>query len=243
MELKLKDRERIKEAITSKIRQVFLSNNLSIQRKEDKTLVTEIDLFISSLIKNELNLEGKSFLSEEDQGAFTFPLYILDPIDGTRELVHGIPECCLSLAFLQEDKKTGWGWIYNPFTGFDLCTEDSFVKPLSFNSQKINGLVSSSEWAKSLYPEKKYKYVNLAPRGSIAFKLGLLASGACDFVITKKPKSIWDIAAGTILCWQRGIELYHNGQVVKELGSLRLQNDMIWCRPEQYNLIIEDLYS
>ncbi len=242
MKLKLEDRNRIKEIITSKIREVYSSKTMTVSKKQDNSLVTEVDLFISNLLKSELDLHKANFLSEEEQGVLKFPLYVLDPIDGTRELVEGIPECALSLAYLDQNRATGWGWIYNPFTGFDLTSDDPFTKPFKFNKQRILGLVSSSEWAKNLYPEKNYKYVSLAPRGSIAFKLGLLASGSCDFVITRKPKNIWDIAAGTILCWQRGFVLYQNGVAVEKLESLRMENDMLWCRPEQYSFIHEDLY-
>lgn len=243
MELNHEDRKKIKEAIISKIKQVSASKTISIERKIDKSMVTEIDYFVSELIKKSLDLKGRSFLSEEDQGEFKFPLFILDPIDGTKELVLGIPECCLSLAYLEENKRSGWAWIFNPFTGFDLNTEDNFAQPKASNAQKIHGLVSSSEWAKNLYPEKKYKHVTLAPRGSIAYKLGLLAAGACDFVMTKKPKNVWDVAAGTLLCWQRGIKLYQNGNEVTELSNLHLINDLIWCRPEQFKQIKEDIYG
>lgn len=243
MELKLENRKKIKEAITSKICQVFSDDSLNVKRKQDQTLVTEIDIFVSDLVKSALHLNGRSFLSEEDQGEFVFPLFILDPIDGTKELIQGIPECCLSLAYLEEDKKTGWGWIFNPFTGFEISTDDNFTKPFCLTTQKLIGLVSSSEWMKGLFLEKNYKHVILAPKGSIAFKLGLLAAGACDFVITKKPKSIWDIAAGTILCWQRGIKFYQNGIEVKSLNKIRLENDMLWCRPGQFEIINKDLYT
>ena len=78
----------------------------------------------------------------------------------------------------------------------------------------------------------------MTPKGSIALKLGFLASGACEFVISKEPKSIWDIAAGTILCKQRGIKFYLGKVEQKSLDVKRLNFPLIWCREENLSHIL-----
>ena len=51
-------------------------------------MVTEVDLYISSLIKDELSdliqQEGLNFFCEEDHEDLKFPALVLDPIDGTK---------------------------------------------------------------------------------------------------------------------------------------------------------------
>ena len=72
----------------------------------------------------------------------------------------------------------------------------------------------------------------LIEKGSIALKLGLLAAGACDFVVSLEHKNIWDIAAGCILASQRGMGFYHNGQLVTSLTEQSYTGVLLWARHE-----------
>lgn len=216
--------------------------------KEDQSPVTEIDLFISELVKNEVKSTfGEiNFLSEEgleeELLSLEFPTVILDPIDGTRELVTGKAECALSMALMNSSliaDKNNKAWIYNPFTGFDLSTDDIFYPRFNKSNQPFLGLVSRSEFKKGYFDKflSMNPNVTLSPRGSIAYKLGLLAAGSCDFVISLSPKNIWDIAAGTILCQQRGMKLYQEGKEVKDLSDLLIKGKLIWAYPEVHDFI------
>ena len=79
---------------------------------------------------------------------------------------------------------------------------------------------------------------NPRPKGSIAYKLGLLAAGNSDFVISMTPKSIWDIAGGTLLCQRSKIKFYSEGKEVLEVKQNYLP-PLIWCHEE----IFEELSS
>jgi myo-inositol-1(or 4)-monophosphatase len=246
--ISLDKKNKIKKDILGKFRDVFNKKNvdsLKKRRKEDNTIVTEIDIFISNIIKSELSdLSEFCFFSEEDYETLSFPSIILDPIDGTKELVQGYPECCLSLAIMEENNlDKGWGWIFNPFTGFEISTDDDFFGALNFNKDPLVGFVSRSEWSKGLFnKEKERTSMSLIPRGSIAYKLGLLASGACDFVVTKKPKNIWDVAAGSILCQKRGFNFYQNGIEISSFSETRLEGPLYWCRKEN-SLRIQEYFN
>ncbi len=234
-------RDAIKKRLVEKLVEVYKWQNgkptLKISLKKDNSVVTEIDLFLSELIKNELPV-GLNFLSEEEDnsylsGELPFPLAILDPIDGTIELSRGIGECSLSLAILDAEKQwNSFAWIYNPFTGFELTSDDNFTKPLSTFDGPIYGLTSRTEWNDGLFSNHDSSQIVLHPRGSIAFKLGLLAAGAADFVITLRPKNIWDIAAGSVLCWKRGFKMFVGMELITELNQLRYQGPIIWCKDE-----------
>ena len=225
--------------LTKKLWELFGSKatrTIEVNFKDDKSPVTEIDLLVSSLIKEKLLKHSQyskyAFFCEEDFIDYVFPCAILDPIDGTRELAKGLPECAVSLALMKSpviDDPSNFAWLYNPFSGFSLDSNIPYVSTTNKSTQKILTFVSRSEFQKGHY--NKYlnnPQIDITPRGSIAFKLGLLASGACDFVISLEPKNVWDIAAGTILCSQRGIHFYQDGKRVTSLGSSYYKGALIW---------------
>lgn len=220
------------------------NGQLKPRLKEDNSPVTEIDLFVSELIKLEVQkaFGTMNFLSEEELRDLEFPTIILDPIDGTRELVMGKAECALSMALMNSssiEDKNNRAWIYNPFTGFDIASDDLFYPRYDKKNQPFLGLVSRSEFKKGHFDKflSMNPDVTLSPRGSIAYKLGLLAAGSCDFVISLSPKNIWDIAAGTILCHQRGMKLYQEGKEVTDLREIHIKGKLIWAYPEVHDFI------
>jgi myo-inositol-1(or 4)-monophosphatase len=208
---------------------------VGVSIKSDKSIVTIVDQFVSDLVKDVTNdfrnMHNISFFSEEDQESFVLPCLMLDPIDGTRELAKGEAECVLSLALIDKDGQ-GWGWLYNPFNGFEITSEINFVQAPGYHKDKLLGLASRSEFRKGFFEDIEREGIEITPRGSIAFKLGLLAVNSADFVISLSPKNLWDIAAGTFICWSRGIKLYQNGNEVTSLTDLRLDGPMLWCREE-----------
>jgi myo-inositol-1(or 4)-monophosphatase len=102
-------------------------------------------------------------------------------------------------------------------------------------------MVSRSEYEKGFFNHLLNfdQKIEISPRGSIAFKLGLLASGGCDFVLSLSDKNIWDIAAGTILCHQRNIFLYQDGKKVEDLNSMRIKGPMLWAPENLAEELIE----
>lgn len=245
-----KDKLKILNRILIKFEDVFNSIEytaaLKIEKKADSSIVTDVDHFISKevkrILKPMMKEKGLSFYSEEDMESFSFPMVILDPIDGTRELSQGLGECVLSLSIMQSPTE-GYGWLFNPFTGFSIASNDRFIIAPNFQKMSLTGLVSRSEHKKGVFSDIHKEGINLVPRGSIAFKLGLLASGACDFVYSKSPKNIWDIAAGTFICRSRGLRMYQKGLEVVSMASERIDGELIWCRPEQLEYITSRLYK
>ena len=214
------------------------SKEIEINLKSDKTIVTEIDLFVSTLIKEKLKNHSKyhdyNFFSEEDFDKLIFPSAVLDPIDGTRELAKGRAECAVSLGLMNSPELSdpeNYGWLYNPFSGFSLDSSTPFVASNTKSTQKLLGMVSRSEFEKGYFKDLVNidPRLEITPRGSIAFKLGLLASGGCDFVLSLSPKNIWDIAAGSILCAQRGMKLYQNGIEVTQLDKVHMKGILLWA--------------
>ncbi len=230
---------RIKSKILDFFKKEDLFKNLQTKRKVDNSLVTEIDIFVCQTIKSEImglkEFNNFQYYSEEDHQDLKFPSLILDPIDGTKDLIAGFPECSISLALMKNDKiKDGWGWIFNPFTGFDLNSDQEFTKAPNVPDGRLLGLVSRSEWNRGTFQDVKENKIILSPKGSIAFKLGLLAAGAADFVVTRRNKNIWDIAAGSALCFGREIFLFGKDFQIEKLNEELIKGPMIWCKKEHY---------
>lgn len=247
-------KEEIKKIILEKFKQVFENqenfvSKLEKNTKADKTIVTAIDLFISQAVKDLLKRSGppwseSTFYSEEDHYELSFPASIIDPIDGTIELAKGFPECAFSGAFMQSpelDDTENWGIVFNPFTGFDISSHSYFQKPIEYSKPELLGLVSRTEWNDNVFKGYQEQLsskvssslrISIIPKGSIAFKLGLLAAGSADFVVSFRPKNIWDIAAGTILCHLRGYSLFEGKNQVKSLDRQQYFPPLYWCRPE-----------
>lgn len=206
--------------------------SLKVSKKADRTLVTEFDLFISDLFKEEIkgNFPEMNFYSEEDQGNFDFPICIIDPIDGTREFAMGMDECAVSVGIYSSSEigdTNNISWIYNPITEFEVSSLESIpIKLESTDNHSLQALVSRTEFDKGLHQDTEG--IKFSPKGSIAFKLALLARGECDFVITKKDKNVWDILAGTHICLLNGIKLFQGDNQITSISKETYKSPMIW---------------
>lgn len=210
------------------------------QIKDDGTPVTQLDLMYSKHIEElmEKSFPGFTFYSEENFSEWKFPLLALDPLDGTQEYIEGRNEWAISIGLLPENDFKGAGWIYNPKTGecFDSAQD------LGFEQKSIyRGEVSRSEWKKGLFKTDQSENFFVQAVGSIAYKLGRLSAGKSDFVVSLRPKNIWDIAGGTILCHQAGMKFYSEGKEVT-LVEKYYRPPLIWCRPELFSEISK-IYS
>jgi len=193
-----------------------------------------------------LNLKCQSEKSEKND-----ILFIVDPVDGTRELVHGIPECAYSLSCVQIDNNEMvpiFSWIWNFLTGeeFSFLPSESISSPLPENKgEEKRGFIGHWE-----YKKIKEKFENFSlhvdPLGSIAYKLGLLSHNKCDFVFTLRPKNIWDIAAGIHLLKTKNFCFLNLSDLkkpteIKSINQWWWPGPMLWCNQKISESIIKQL--
>ncbi|HLE11867.1 MAG: hypothetical protein A2504_06860 [Bdellovibrionales bacterium RIFOXYD12_FULL_39_22] len=244
--------EAIKKFISSRLQEFEHQRalgHLKIDLKIDNSPVTELDVDISNYLKKSLAPfieRGFSFFSEEDHGDLQFPAIILDPIDGTRELISGTKECALSLAIISDfETNDFWGWIYNPYNGISLTSS----RPISLSSNlvkrdKLLGFISRTEIQEGLFDQYDQNKYILKEVGSIAYKLGLISSGECDFIITKHGKNIWDIAGGFCLCKRNNIAMYDSsGNRIQKLNKERYDKNILWCREDIAEEVFYDFFK
>ncbi len=139
-------------------------------------------------------------------------VWIVDPMDGTREFVQHIPEFAVSIGLVHRGEPV-LGVIYNPVTN-ELFTavrgEGAYLngKPIHVNEipsvSKARLLVSRTYTKKGKLDWLRPHFENLVPLGSIAYKMAAVAQGRGDAVISFHPQYEWDVCAGDILIREAG---------------------------------------
>ena len=138
-------------------------------------------------------------------------VWIVDPLDGTKEFINGIPEFSVAIA-LVEDGAPVLGVTYNPIkremywaargTGCHLNARRVRVT----RTRTLKGatvLASRSETARGEW-QVFHGTLKVSPTGSVAYKLAMVAAGKGDATFTRSPKSEWDIASGAALIMEAG---------------------------------------
>ncbi len=156
-------------------------------------------------------MPGEGWLSEEepdDLARLSCRLvWVVDPLDGTREFVDGIPEWCISVG-LVEDGVAVAGGTSNPasgevFLGALACgvtlngRHVAATKRTSLHGAVV--LASRSECNRGEWRHFEHDAFTIRPMGSVAYKLSLVAAGLADASWTASPKREWDVAAGVAL--------------------------------------------
>ena len=115
------DLERIREGlhVAGRILKEHSEQGVSARKKKGGDPVTEADLATDRALREILPQSGEGWLSEETADDHSRlgcrRVWVVDPLDGTREFVEGIPEWCCSIG-LVEDGEPIAGGIYNPLT-------------------------------------------------------------------------------------------------------------------------------
>src|SRR5579862_8677304 len=97
----------------------FTAGAIETEYKTGHDPVTEADRAVDAVLRKELLREGEGWLSEESVDDFSRldknRVWVVDPLDGTREFVAGIPEFCVSIGMVEDGRPVAGG-ICNPVT-------------------------------------------------------------------------------------------------------------------------------
>src|SRR5271165_4368966 len=97
----------------------FTSGAIETEYKTGDDPVTKADRALDAVLRKELLREGEGWLSEESVDdpvrLERSRVWVVDPLDGTREFVQGIPEFCVSIGFVENGRPVAGG-ISNPAT-------------------------------------------------------------------------------------------------------------------------------
>ena len=172
--------------------------NLQVSKKGPKDFVTNSDKKVEKIIFQELEKSKKnfSFLSEENgeiENKDKENIWIIDPIDGTNNFLHGIPHFSISIGLKSNDEITA-GVIFDP------------IKNELFYAEKNNGAYFNNQRIRvSKKNNLGINNKNLSVRnlGSAALDMAYVASGRFDGYFQNN-LHIWDIAAGVIIVKEAG---------------------------------------
>ena len=189
----------------------FLSGDIEVQRKEGGDPVTEADYAVDRTLRDILPADGEGWLSEETEDdparLSCSRVWIVDPIDGTRQFVAGVPEWGVSIGLAVDGVAVAGGFL-NPASGLRVvggvglgCTANG--EPCSVtDGDRLEGcrvLASRSEYSRGEWARFERLGFTVQPVGSVAHKLALVAAGKADATWTLIHKNEWDVAGGVAL--------------------------------------------
>ena len=187
-----------------------------VEEKSRGNPVTTADLMANRAIREVLaaRFPEDAWLSEEDADGpgrlDRSRVWIVDPLDGTREFIRGIPEFCVSIG-LAVDGVPVLGVIYHPLRLelFDAVRGGGARlngEPLQVRRPEDRGrarlLISRSEPRRRL--DELAGEFSLEPMGSIAYRLASVACGRADAAVTFRRAREWDVCAGVVIVEEAG---------------------------------------
>ena len=197
--------------------------NLQVKTKGPANFVTASDIRTQKIIYEELSYAKPdwSFIMEESkpiENQNTKARFIIDPIDGTTNFMHGNPNFAISIA-AEINNRLEAAIIYSPITDEMFTAErgkGSFLndkrirvaarKKLS-ESILITGIPHLGRGNKELFIKEMDKIIpevaGIRRSGSAALDLAWIAAGRYD-IFWERGLSVWDIAAGILLVREAG---------------------------------------
>ena len=185
---------------------------LQVSIKGPLNFVSNADIKAEKIIIEELSKARKNYsiLSEEDGskiGKDKNNIWIIDPIDGTTNYLHGVPHFAISIA-LKSNNEIISGVIYDPIKDEMFYAEKN--NGAYYNNQRIR-VSKKKNFEDCLFAtgedinEKNKTNANITIRrsGSAALDMAYLAAGRCDG-FWQRNLNYWDIAAGIILVKEAG---------------------------------------
>ncbi|WP_343806839.1 inositol monophosphatase family protein [Alteraurantiacibacter aestuarii] len=204
--------------------------HLQVSRKGPSDFVSKADQAAERIIYDEL-LQARpdwGFVLEEAgiiEGDPDKPRWIVDPLDGTSNFLHGLPHFAISIA-VQEPKLGGGGWgevtsglVYQPITDESFWAEKTRGAWLHDGRLRVSGRRQMSEaliatgmpyqahgdfgeWMK-IYAAVGPQVAGIRRYGSAALDLAWVAAGRYDG-FWESDLSAWDTAAGCLLVREAG---------------------------------------
>jgi myo-inositol-1(or 4)-monophosphatase len=225
----------------------------TVRAKGHDNPLTEADTESNQCIQEKIStaFPDDGWLSEETRDSaerlHKTRVWIVDPLDGTKEFIKHIPEFCVSIALVEAGAPI-LGVLYNPvtnelFAGARGAGVTLNGGPVHVSSEQrltaARFLASRSEAERGEWnPFQGTLHIELT--GSVAYKLGLIAAGRADATFSLTPKNEWDICAGAALIAEAG------GRITDRYGQpLRFnQRDtklpgIVACNAHLYQRIVE----
>lgn len=209
-------------------REIITDQQLAGKRKQKgpSDYVTQVDYAVQEFLKEQLHaLHPDIGMFSEEQAENVFPLdrpvWILDPVDGTTNLIHHYGQCAVSLG-LHMDGEYRFGAVYNPFTGelfWAARGQGAYLNgaPIhasshSHASEALVGVGTApytkqhSERLFALMHEIFTDVQDIRRAGSAALELCYVAAGRME-AFYEPVLQPWDYAAGLVILEEAGARI------------------------------------
>jgi myo-inositol-1(or 4)-monophosphatase len=212
---------------------------LQVSKKGPSDFVSNADLKAERIIIEELKKARPyySIISEEngiENNKDTKNTWIIDPIDGTMNFLHGVPHFAISIA-LKSNNEIVSGLIFDPIKNEMFYAEKNCGA--FFNNHRIK-VSKKNDINECLFVVggKINKQIDLQYRrtGSAALDIAYVAAGRYDGFFQHDLK-LWDIAAGIVLVKEAG-------GLINEIDLTEIKNlDVIASSPDIHQKMIEKI--
>ncbi len=209
---------------------------LQVARKGPRDFVTKTDKRVESILIEELSKAKKnfSFLTEESGKIINNDknkIWIIDPIDGTTNFLHGIPHFAISIA-LKIDGELTSGLINDPIKNeifFAEKNDGAYFNNHRIRVSKKNNLddclfSSDSNGLKNIFPK-----LNMRNTGCAALDLAYVGAGRLDGYFHNNIK-LWDIAAGILIVKEAGGSINDISKYDDDDINIRAANSNIYTK-------------
>ena len=184
--------------------------NLQVAKKGPRDFVTKTDKRVEEILIEELSKAKKnySFLTEESgkiENNDKDKIWIIDPIDGTTNFLHGIPHFAISVA-LKIENQVRSALIVDPIKNEIFFAEKN--SGAYFNNHRIR-VSSKSDIEDCLFSSDQhglkiiFPSLNMRSSGCAALDMAYVGSGRLDGFFHNKI-NLWDVAAGILIVKEAG---------------------------------------
>jgi myo-inositol-1(or 4)-monophosphatase len=200
------------------LRDFFELEHLQVSIKSNKSFVTSADMKANNILKEEL-LKAKptySLVSEESAeivGEDPTHKWIIDPLDGTVNYMHGFPHWAISVA-LEKNQEIVAAVTYDPVRNEIFWTEKGCGAYVNDRKIRVSGKksvndllisVGSVEINNSKIVPQIITNFSSRKTGSSTLDMAYIASGRSDVLFYfQNPLNKWDVAAGMLLVKEAG---------------------------------------
>ena len=205
--------------------------NLQVSKKGPRDFVTKTDKKVEEILVEELskNKKNYSFITEEIGQINNLnkdKVWIIDPIDGTNNFIHGIPHFAISIALKMEEEIVS-GIVYDPLKNDMFYAEKNNGAYHNNHRMRVSKRNNIDEclFATGIQGAR-ITTLNVRHTGCAALDLAYVGSGKFDGYF-HNTINLWDIAAGLILIKEAGGMIEISNKTNNKNIILRASNGII----------------
>jgi myo-inositol-1(or 4)-monophosphatase len=217
--------------------------------------VTEADIEIDTFLKETLLAARPQYgwLSEETadnpQRLTSQRIFVVDPIDGTYGFLRGRPHFTI-VAAVVEDSRPVAAAIFNPITDEMFAAAIGQGAHMNGAALKVSAkadflhsrLLTGRDFIDDPHWPTPWPPLTVESRASIAYRMGLVAKGDYDAMISLSDKSDWDLAAGDLIVREAGgCVTSQTGETLRYNQTRPVQQGVICAGPALHQRLLERL--